>query len=175
MPGRASGVWRAALWNRTMEPGCTLVVTRSVISEAESSFQSRLSPSQTASRACAAALIQPAEMAGQQIEEFAVGGRGPQDSSRNLLQKHAVALSPAAVDHRSQVALHRCRGNPEFAGRFLVEPLRNQAEVPGIAPDALHHIGGGLEARQLSADAQGTQEALGVRASACPVFPSSSS
>ena len=42
MPGRASGVWRAALWNRTMEPGCTLVVTRSVISEAESSFQSRL-------------------------------------------------------------------------------------------------------------------------------------
>ena len=46
MPGRASGVWRAALWNRTMEPGCTLVVTRSVISAAEISFQSRLSLSQ---------------------------------------------------------------------------------------------------------------------------------
>ena len=45
MPGRASGVWRAALWNRTMEPGCTLVVTRSVISAAEISFQSRLSTS----------------------------------------------------------------------------------------------------------------------------------
>ena len=49
MPGRASGVWMAALWNRTMEPGCTLVVTRSVISAAESSFQSRLSLSQTGS------------------------------------------------------------------------------------------------------------------------------
>ena len=50
MPGSASGVWRAALWKRTMEPGCTRDVTRSVISPAESSFQSRLSPSQTASR-----------------------------------------------------------------------------------------------------------------------------
>lgn len=44
MPGRASGVWRAALWNRTMDPGCTLEVTRWVISAAEMSFQSRLSP-----------------------------------------------------------------------------------------------------------------------------------
>ena len=43
MPGRASGVWRAALWNSTMEPGCTLEVTRLVMSGAERSFQSRLS------------------------------------------------------------------------------------------------------------------------------------
>lgn len=42
--GSASGVWRAALWNRTIEPGCTLLVTRFVISLAEISFQSRLSP-----------------------------------------------------------------------------------------------------------------------------------
>ena len=44
MPGRASGVWRAALWKRTMEPGWTLAVTRLVMSAAERSFQSRLSP-----------------------------------------------------------------------------------------------------------------------------------
>ena len=31
MPGRASGVWRAALWKRTMDPGPTLEVTRSVM------------------------------------------------------------------------------------------------------------------------------------------------
>ena len=43
MVGRASGVWRAALWNRTMEPGWTLEVTRWVISPAARSFQSRLS------------------------------------------------------------------------------------------------------------------------------------
>ncbi len=49
MEGRASGVWRAALWKSTMEPGCTLEVTRWVISPAEMSFQSRLSPSQTGS------------------------------------------------------------------------------------------------------------------------------
>ena len=48
--GRASGVWRAALWNRTMEPGWTFEVTRRVISLAERSFQSRLSPSHIGSR-----------------------------------------------------------------------------------------------------------------------------
>ena len=45
MPGRASGVWRAALWKRTMEPGWTFPVTRFVISGADRSFQSRLSTS----------------------------------------------------------------------------------------------------------------------------------
>lgn len=50
--GRASGVWRAALWNRTMEPGWTLEVTRRVISLAERSFQSRLSPSVTKESFC---------------------------------------------------------------------------------------------------------------------------
>ena len=44
MPGRASGVWRAALWNRQMDPLFTRSVTRWVISLAEMSFQSRLSP-----------------------------------------------------------------------------------------------------------------------------------
>lgn len=44
MPGRASGVCLAALWNRTMEPGQTLLVTRLVMSGADRSFQSRLSP-----------------------------------------------------------------------------------------------------------------------------------
>lgn len=44
MPGRASGVWRAALWKRTMDPGWTFPVTRFVISDADKSFQSRLSP-----------------------------------------------------------------------------------------------------------------------------------
>lgn len=48
MPGSASGVCKAALWNRTMEPGCTLEVTRWVISAADNSFQSKLSPSETA-------------------------------------------------------------------------------------------------------------------------------
>ena len=48
MPGKASGVWRAALWNSTMEPGCTLDVTRLVMSAADRSFQSRLSPLATA-------------------------------------------------------------------------------------------------------------------------------
>lgn len=43
MAGRASGVWRAALWNSTMEPGWTLEVTRWMISPAARSFQSRLS------------------------------------------------------------------------------------------------------------------------------------
>ncbi len=43
MAGRASGVFRAALWKRTMEPGCIFEVTRLVISAAERSFQSRLS------------------------------------------------------------------------------------------------------------------------------------
>ena len=43
MLGRASGVWRAALWNRTMEPGAAFSVTRRVISWAGRSFQSRLS------------------------------------------------------------------------------------------------------------------------------------
>ena len=52
MPGRASGVWRAALWNRTMEPGWTLEVTRRVISPAERSFQSRLSLSVTKESSC---------------------------------------------------------------------------------------------------------------------------
>lgn len=50
MPGRASGVWRAALWKRTMDPGCTPLTTRLVISGAERSFQSRLSLSVTGSR-----------------------------------------------------------------------------------------------------------------------------
>lgn len=50
MPGRASGVCRAALWNRTMEPGWTLEVTRWVMSGADRSFQSRLSPLAAASR-----------------------------------------------------------------------------------------------------------------------------
>ena len=44
MVGRASGVCFAALWNRTMEPGQTLEVTRLVMSAADRSFQSRLSP-----------------------------------------------------------------------------------------------------------------------------------
>ena len=43
MPGSASGVCLAALWNRTMEPGQTLEVTRLVMSAADRSFQSRLS------------------------------------------------------------------------------------------------------------------------------------
>jgi len=50
MPGRASGVCLAALWNRTMEPGWTLEVTRWVISGAERSFQSKLSTSHTNER-----------------------------------------------------------------------------------------------------------------------------
>ena len=50
MVGRASGVWRAALWNRTMDPGWTLEVTRLVMSAADRSFQSRLSPSVTKER-----------------------------------------------------------------------------------------------------------------------------
>ena len=50
MVGRASGVWRAALWNRTMDPGWTLEVTRWMISPADRSFQSRLSPSVTKER-----------------------------------------------------------------------------------------------------------------------------
>lgn len=50
MMGRASGVWSAALWNRTMEPGWTLEVTRRVISPADKSFQSRESPPAAASR-----------------------------------------------------------------------------------------------------------------------------
>ena len=45
MPGRASGVCSAALWKSTMDPGCTLLVTRWVISPAGRSFQSRLSTS----------------------------------------------------------------------------------------------------------------------------------
>ena len=45
MAGRASGVWRAALWKRTIDPGCTRLTTRLVISSAERSFQSRLSTS----------------------------------------------------------------------------------------------------------------------------------
>ena len=48
MPGRASGVWRAALWKRMMDPGWTLDVTRWVISLADRSFQSRLSLLETA-------------------------------------------------------------------------------------------------------------------------------
>lgn len=130
-----------------------------------------ISPSQTASRACAAALIPPPEVAGQQVEEFAVGGRGPQGGPRQLLQKHGAGPPPAAADHRSQVAFHRRRGNPEFSGGLPVEPLRDQAEVLGIAPDALHHIGGGLEARQLPADAQGAQQALRVHAPAGAAVP----
>ena len=47
MPGKASGVCLAALWNRTMDPACT---TRWVISGAERSFQSRESTSETSSR-----------------------------------------------------------------------------------------------------------------------------
>lgn len=43
MLGSASGVFFAALWNRTMLPGWTLEVTRLVISAADRSFQSRLS------------------------------------------------------------------------------------------------------------------------------------
>ena len=48
MDGKASGVWRAALWKRHMEPDFTLSVTRLVISDAERSFQSRLSLSHIA-------------------------------------------------------------------------------------------------------------------------------
>jgi len=43
MEGSASGVWSAALWNRTMLPGLTFAVTRCVISLAVKFFQSRLS------------------------------------------------------------------------------------------------------------------------------------
>lgn len=50
MPGRAAGVFLAALWKSTMDPACTLAVTRLVMSPAERSFQSRLSPSATGSR-----------------------------------------------------------------------------------------------------------------------------
>ena len=49
IPGSASGVWSAALWKRTMEPGCTRFRTLWVISAADRFFQSRLSPSTTAS------------------------------------------------------------------------------------------------------------------------------
>ena len=52
MAGRASGVWRAALWNRTMDPGWTFPVTRRVISPADRSFQSRESPSVTKESFC---------------------------------------------------------------------------------------------------------------------------
>ena len=43
MAGSASGVCLAALWNSTMEPGCTFSVTRLTIWSAGRSFQSRLS------------------------------------------------------------------------------------------------------------------------------------
>lgn len=49
MDGRASGVCFAALWNSMIEPGFTFFNTRSVISPADKSFQSRLSPMATAS------------------------------------------------------------------------------------------------------------------------------
>ena len=52
MVGRASGVWRAALWNRTMEPGWILEVTRWMISPAARSFQSRLSLKATKESFC---------------------------------------------------------------------------------------------------------------------------
>lgn len=55
--GRASGVWRAALWNRTMEPGWTFEVTRRVISLAERSFQSRLSSSVTTESSCLTSVL----------------------------------------------------------------------------------------------------------------------
>ena len=41
--GKASGVCSPALWNKTIEPEATLLVTRLVISAAEMPFQSRLS------------------------------------------------------------------------------------------------------------------------------------
>ena len=56
MVGRASGVCFAALWNRMIEPGCTLDVTRCVISFAEIPFQSRLSPMETAATHCDAGM-----------------------------------------------------------------------------------------------------------------------
>lgn len=52
--GSASGVWSAALWNRQMEPDCTLPVTRFVMSAAERSFQSRLSLSHIGATHCGA-------------------------------------------------------------------------------------------------------------------------
>ena len=45
MAGSASAVCRPLLWQRMMLPGCTRLVTRSAISLAERSFQSRLSTS----------------------------------------------------------------------------------------------------------------------------------
>ena len=49
IPGKASGVFFAALWNKAILPGSTLEVTRLVISAALKSFQSKLSPLATAS------------------------------------------------------------------------------------------------------------------------------
>lgn len=54
IPGRASGVCLAALWNSTMEPGCTLDVTRFEMSDADRSFQSRLSPLAAGASGCTA-------------------------------------------------------------------------------------------------------------------------
>ena len=45
MVGKASGVWSASLWNRTIEPFSTREVTRwQMLSVVAFSFQSRLSP-----------------------------------------------------------------------------------------------------------------------------------
>jgi len=41
--GRAPGVLTAALWNRTIEPASTRLMTRDAISEEVGFFQSRLS------------------------------------------------------------------------------------------------------------------------------------
>ena len=50
IPGRASGVCLAALWNRMMLPSRTLDVIRLVISGAVRSFQSRESRSHIGER-----------------------------------------------------------------------------------------------------------------------------
>lgn len=52
MVGKASGVWSASLWNRTIEPFSTREVTRwQMLSAVAFSFQSRLSPLATVGNA----------------------------------------------------------------------------------------------------------------------------
>ena len=98
MSGSASGVCSPALWNSTMEPFCTFVVTRFVMSAAEMPFQSRLSLSHTAQ---SPALV------------FCVLGyftRGPQ---------HTYVLVADDIVTRS----NKRRGKRPFSGPLPLRPL----------------------------------------------------
>ena len=150
MPPSASGVCSAALWKRTMLPGCTLSSTRRLISPALRPFQSRLSVSH-----CTAVMPRAVTVSMTWSVVLAVGAaeeRGPRPGNcLNLVVagrdfgRNRVHIQLRHMRMRIRVVhdLHAGPGEGEDALGVFVHPFPHEEEgrLHAVAAQDIYELG----------------------------------